>query len=130
MTEIFEQLNILSIDELNQVIEKSQQLIQEKREEALRLARKEQDRRRQEEIAELQKRLRELQEEAELAASAAEPEAAASVQAEAPVQSVSASSKEDAPEQSYRMISCPYCHQLIQSDNNFCVHCGKRIKGE
>lgn len=120
MTEILEQLSDLSIEELTQVISRSQQLISYKQEEAQRLAqlererlereRLEKERKKQEEIAELQRRLRELQGE-DASAAADEPPKA-----------------EQPQQQTYSMVRCPHCHQMIQSGNSFCYLCGKSLE--
>lgn len=140
MTEIFEQLSTLSIEELQQVIAKSQQLIEEKEQMALRLAqlekerlekeRLEKERKRQEEIAELQRRLRELQGEDSLI-SDEQPKAEETVpvtpvqpKVEENVQSVPVQPQETV----YSMIPCPNCHQMIPSDSKFCHFCGTSME--
>ena len=123
MTEIYEKLSTLSIEELTEVIAKSQQLIAEKKAEALRQERLdkerlereriEKERKRQEEIAELQRRLQELQGQTPTP----EPQPIPQPTPQPTPQ----------PQQTYNMISCPYCHKLIESDCRFCYHCGKNL---
>lgn len=132
MTEIFEKLSTLTIEELYQVIAKSNQLIEDKKQEAIRLAQIEKERlererlekelKRQEEIAELQRRLRELQGE-EAATAVTQPKMEEKVQSES-VHSETVSQQSEM----YSMIPCPHCCQMIPSDSKFCYHCGKNVK--
>ena len=139
MNELLENLSELSIDELENIVTKAQELIQEKRLEALHLAelekqrleqeRLEAERQRQEEIIALQKRLRELQGDTE---SDSQPKA----QENTPVHmsqdtlemlagAKSEEQKNVAPkDQGYSMISCPHCHELVPSGSKFCFYCG------
>lgn len=108
MDELLKNLDAMSIENLECVISKAQELIQKKEQEAIHQAelekqRQEQERleaqrKKQEEIAALQRRLKELQGDTQ---SDSQPKA-----------------------QGYSMISCPQCHKLIPSDSRFCFYCG------
>lgn len=147
MDEIFEKLDSLSIEELERVIVKAQELIQKKRQEAQRQAelekqrqeqeRLEAERRKQEEIAALQRRLKELQGDTqsddqpkvqvdtphEKAQQRIQQDTAAAFAAAESVKPKTAPAKE----QGYSMISCPGCHKLVPSDSRFCFYCGGDI---
>lgn len=124
MNELFENLSRLSIDELENLITRAQVLIQEKQQEAQRLAelekqrleqeRLEAERKKQEEIAELKKRLKELEGDTESDAQPKTPETP-------PVHIPQNTSSKD---QGYRMVPCPHCHEFVPSDSKFCFYCG------
>lgn len=147
MDELLKNLDVMSIEELENVISSAQILIQKKQQEAIRLAelekqrqeqeRLEAERKKQEEIAALQKRLKELQGDTQ---SDDQPKVQADTTHEKDQQSIQRDSSEafataesekpkTAPEkdQGYSMISCPGCHKLVPSDSRFCFYCGKDI---
>lgn len=118
MKEIFDNLSRLSVEELERVIVKAQELIQKKQREAER----------QEEIFRLQKRIKELQEEASvgLDSKVQEKEAAAPVyekQEEEPADN-------EQQEQADDRISCSKCHELLPPDSCFCFYCGSNVQNK
>lgn len=118
MNGILEQLDTLSIEDLNLVIAKAQELIEVKKQERERL---EKERRRQEEIEELQRRLRELQGEETVQAAQSAP-----VQPEpAPIPTPPPTPEPTPTPHVYSMIPCPHCRQMLPSDSKFCYYCGK-----
>lgn len=132
MDELLKTLEAMSIEDLECVIGKVQELIQKKRQEAILLAelekqrqeqeRLEAERQKQEEIARLQQRLKELQ-----------GESHEDVQPEIPEKDTTSDSEKttvdrNSKEQDYNMVACPQCHKLVPSDSRFCFYCGSDIQ--
>lgn len=147
MSDLMKGLADLSIEELERVIVKAQELIQEKRQEAQRQAelekqrqeqeRLEAERRKQEEIAALQRRLKELQgdtqsdDQPKVQADTTYEKAQQHIQQDTSAAFATAESvkPKTAPPKApgYSMISCPECHKLVPSDSRFCFYCGGDI---
>lgn len=128
MNDILERLSRLSIEELEYVINAAQEQIKEKRrQEELERQRQaelerqrqererlEAERKKQEEIAQLQKRLKELM-----------GDDHQNIQQGKDPQNVQAgNSPQNAQQPSYSMVACPKCHKLATSDSRFCPNCG------
>lgn len=125
MDELFEKLNALSVEELEKVIAKARELIQEKRQDV--------ERKKQEEIARLQQRLKELQAEVQGSGQEASPSILAPVSqdalnmpapAPAPVAPTPAPVAAPAAPPRQGMVPCPHCHQLLPVGSKFCFYCG------
>ena len=156
MMEIFDGLNNLSIEELHLVIARSQELLELKEKEALRLAqlekerlereRLEKERKRLEEIEELKRRLQELEaggEAAPIPEVKPEPTPAPIPEVKpeptpAPIPEVKPEptptpipevKSEPAPKKEENaMISCVKCHKMMVGDSRFCPFCGTPVE--
>lgn len=142
MNELYENISKLSIDELENLITRAQELIQEKQQEAQRQAelekqrleqeRFEAERKKQEEIAELQRRLKELQGDIE---SDGQSKVQEHTQVHMPQDTLEMFAGKKSEEQKnttsknqgYSMVSCPHCHELVPSGSKFCFYCGSDI---
>ena len=144
MMEIFDGLNNLSIEELHLVIARSQELLELKEKEALRLAqlekerlereRLEKERKRLEEIEELKRRLQELEaggEPSPILEVKPEPEPSPipKIKPEpepAPIPEVKPEPEPKKEENA--MISCSKCHKMMVGDSRFCPFCGTPVE--
>lgn len=129
MNELLEKMKELSIEELQAVIARAQQLIQQKRLDAER----------QKEIAQLQLRLQELQaamgsnvpQPSEDAAPAAAPAAAPTVTPLVPIDPPAAPqpAPQPAPQAAPQPATrpCPHCQQPVPLDSRFCFFCGQDV---
>lgn len=126
MNELLERMKELSIEELQAIIARAQQLIQQKRLDAER----------QKEIAQLQQRLQELQ-----AAMGADVPRAANVEppvppaapAVTPLVPVDPPAPQPAPQPAPPAAPqpatrpCPHCQQPVPQDSRFCFYCGQDV---